>query len=80
MVPVRPKVHRSDGEWVEGKGFSPGELKEAGSSLTDAVRYHIPVDSRRKTVHDENVAVLKPIIDQKKAAAKAKLSEGKSKS
>jgi ribosomal protein L13E len=78
----RPRVLRSDGKQTQGKGFSREELKKAGLSLTEAVRYHIPVDPRRKTAHDENVEALKPVIEEKKAAvtAKAKKPKGKSKS
>jgi large subunit ribosomal protein L13e len=76
----RPKVLKSDGKETDGKGFSRGELKKAGLSLTEAVKYHIPVDPRRKTAHEENVEALKPIIEGKKAAAKSKKPTGKSKS
>ena len=79
MVTTRPTVLRNDGKEVEGKGFSPEELKKAGSSLTEAVRYHIPVDPRRKTAHDKNVETLKPILEEKKAAAKARQPKRKSK-
>jgi ribosomal protein L13E len=50
--------------------------------LTEAVKYHIPVDPRRKTAHEENVEALKPVIEEKKAAAaaKGKKPRGKSKS
>jgi ribosomal protein L13E len=78
----RPKVLRSDGKQTQGKGFSREELKKAGLSLTEAVKYHLPVDPRRKTAHKENVEALKPVIEEKKAAAaaKAKKPRGKSKS
>jgi len=77
---ARPKVFRSDGKQTQGKGFSREELKKAGLSLTEAVKYHIPVDPRRKTCHDENVEALRPIVKEKKAAVKAKKPKGKSKS
>jgi len=79
MAASRPLVHRRDGKQVEGKGFSLDELKKAGSSFAEAVRLHVPVDPRRRTVHDENVEALKPILMAKKSAAKAK-SKRKSKS
>jgi ribosomal protein L13E len=79
MATSRPRVHRRDGKQVEGKGFSLDELKKAGSSLTEAVRLRVPVDPRRRTVHDENVEALKPILMERKSAAKTK-SKGKSKS
>ena len=78
----RPRVLRSDGKQTQGKGFSREELKKVGISLTQAVRYHIPIDPRRKTTHDENVEALKPLIEEKKtaSAAKAKKLKRKSKS
>ena len=79
MSTSRPRVHRRDGKQVEGKGFSPGELKKAGTSLTEAVKLRVPVDPRRRTVHDENVKILKPVLDERKSAVKAK-SKRKSKS
>ena len=65
---------------MEGKGFSLDELKKAGSSLTEAVKLRIAVDPRRRTVHDENVEVLKPVLDAKRAAVRAKKPKVKSKS
>ena len=55
----------------KGKGFSRGELAEAGMTLHDAKIYNIPVDKRRRTSHSWNVqaliAVLKvvPLTDVK---------------
>ena len=80
MSTLRPKVHQRGGKQVEGKGFSLDELKKAGSSLTEAVKLRIAVDPRRRTVHDENVEVLKPVLDAKRAAVRAKKPKVKSKS
>jgi ribosomal protein L13E len=76
----RPQVQRRDGKQVEGKGFSLDELKKAGTSLTEAVKLHVPVDPRRRTVHDENVKALKPVLDEKRAAVRARKPRRKSKS
>lgn len=38
-----------------GKGFSIGELKEAGLTIDKAKALGISVDLRRKTIHNENV-------------------------
>lgn len=43
----------------KAKGFSLGELKEAGLTELQARRLKIPVDPRRKTVHPQNVASLR---------------------
>jgi ribosomal protein L13E len=80
MSTIRPTVHRRDGKHVEGKGFSPDELKKAGTSLTEAVKLRVPVDPRRRTVHDENVKALMPVLDEKRAAVRARKPKGKSKS
>ncbi len=80
MSTSRPRVLRRDGKQVEGKGFSLDELKKAGTSLTEAVKFHVPVDPRRRTVHDENVKTLKPVLNRKRAAVRARKSKRKSKS
>jgi len=48
--------------------------------LTEAVKLHVPVDPRRRTVHDENVKALKPVLDEKRAAMKSRKPKRKSKS
>jgi len=52
-------VARKDGKMRFGKGFSKGELKEAGVDFKQALRLTIPVDLRRRTRHEENVNVLR---------------------
>ncbi len=46
-------------KWRPGRGFSRGELREAGVSISAARRNGLPVDLRRKSVHPENVKILK---------------------
>jgi ribosomal protein L13E len=77
MVTAQPKVFRKAGRQHYGKGFSREELKRAGLNLKDALRLGIPVDSRRKTAHEENVKAVKTFLESKKAEYK---SRGKSKS
>jgi large subunit ribosomal protein L13e len=77
MVTVKPKVFKNAGKQRYGKGFSRQELRSAGLSLKDALRFGIPVDSRRKTAHEENVETVKTFLGSKKAKSK---SRGKSKS
>ncbi len=50
----------------KGKGYSSGELKEAGLTIQDAKRIGIYLDLRRKSVHAENVEYLKTIELKKK--------------
>ena len=55
---IFPLVQDARGVWRPGKGFSRGELREAGLSLTDASRLHIRFDKRRRNTHPVNVASL----------------------
>jgi|YelNatPaOPRAMG01_1025707.scaffolds.fasta_scaffold01424_9 large subunit ribosomal protein L13e len=52
----------------EGKGFSVGELRQAGVTFELAKKLGIRIDRRRKSVREENVKTLK---DAKEAYAKA---------
>lgn len=72
MENVKPKVFKKDGKQRFGKGFSRNELKKAGLSLKDALRFHIPVDSRRKTAHEENVSLIKSFLETVKTKVKPK--------
>ena len=47
----------------QGRGFSLGELKEAGVSKEQAKILGIYVDTRRKSIHKENVDLLKQYIE-----------------
>ena len=55
---IFPLVRDARGVWRPGKGFSRGELREAGLSLVDASRLHIRFDKRRQNTHAVNVASL----------------------
>ena len=72
MTIVKPKVFRRDGKQRHGRGFSRGELKKAGLSLKEALRLGIPVDSRRRTLHEENINLIKRFLEDTKAASKSK--------
>lgn len=43
----------------QGRGFSLGELKEAGLSVKEARRLGLYVDERRRSTHRENVEALR---------------------
>ncbi|MEM2930045.1 MAG: ribosomal protein L13e [Thermoproteota archaeon] len=45
--------------WRLARGFSLGELKEAGLTVDQARKLGLPLDSRRKSRHEENVKKLK---------------------
>lgn len=51
--------------WVKGKGFSYGELKEAGIDIKLAKKLRLPVDKRRKSVHERNIEFLRQLFIKK---------------
>jgi len=51
----------------DGKGFSLGELKEAGIPKDQAKILGIYIDERRRSVHKENVELLRQFIEAYKA-------------
>lgn len=53
--------------WRRARGFSPGELKEAGLTVDQARRLGLAVDLRRRSKHEENVKRLKDILSVKPA-------------
>jgi large subunit ribosomal protein L13e len=59
---VQSVVRKKGNRTKEGRGFSRGELKEAGIDVKRALRLDIPVDLRRKTKHEENVKRLKQYL------------------
>jgi len=56
---VQSIVLKRKGETRKGRGFSRGELKEAGLDSKQALKLGIPIDLRRKTKRKENVKILK---------------------
>lgn len=77
MMTVKPKVFKKGGKQRYGKGFSGEELKTVGLSFKEALKLGIPIDSKRRTSHEENVDAIKSFLKNTKAKAKRK---GKSKS
>ena len=47
----------------KGKGFSREELREVGLSFSEALKRKIPIDTRRSTKHEENVEILKTVLE-----------------
>ncbi|MDH5481981.1 MAG: ribosomal protein L13e [Candidatus Bathyarchaeota archaeon] len=72
MRTVKPKVLKKGGKQRYGKGFSKEELKKAGLNPKEALRLHIPIDSRRRTSYEENVDTIKNLLGNKKPASKPK--------
>ena len=74
MATVEPKVFKTSRKQRIGRGFSREELRKADSSPKEALRFGIRTDSKRKTIHEENVEALKAYLKDKKAAARAKVA------
>jgi large subunit ribosomal protein L13e len=76
MMKVESVVFKKNGKPRKGKGFSREELRIAGLSFREALKSGVPIDSRRRTIHKENVTAVKS-FKAKKTKSK---SSGKSKS
>ncbi len=66
MHHVKPKILKPDEKQRFGKGFSREELKKAGVNLAVARSIELPIDMRRRTVHDENVEAVKAYAAEEK--------------
>jgi large subunit ribosomal protein L13e len=51
----------------KGRGFSLGELREAGLTAEKARKLGIYVDKKRKSVHEWNISALKEYLEKLKA-------------
>lgn len=78
MTVTKPKIFKKDGKQRCGKGFSREELKKAGLSFKEALKLGIPVDSRRRTSHKENVKVARTFLKNRRSASKPKRRKPKS--
>jgi len=78
MTSIKPIIFKKDGKKRCGKGFSREELKKARLSLREALKLSIPIDSRRKTIHEENVNTIKKFSENKKASKPKKRRKSKS--
>ena len=61
----KPKAQamvKRDKKMRKGKGFSRGELAEVGLSFKRALKMEIPIDTKRKTHHKENIEILRDLI------------------
>jgi len=72
---IKSIVFKKDGKKRYGKGFSREELKKAGLNVREALKLSIPVDSRRKTVHEENVSTIKDFLKSNKKVSKPQKEE-----
>jgi len=71
METFKPLVFKKDGKQRVGKGFSLDELKAVGLNPKQALKLGIPIDTRRKTAHEENIEMLRKALEAKKEAGKS---------
>lgn len=62
MTGIKPIVLKKGAGIRFGKGFSINELKAAGVTVKWALRQGIPLDLRRRTLHEENVKNLQKLL------------------
>ena len=65
-------ITKRNGKKSTSRGFSLSELKKACLTKQDAKKIGVPLDLKRKSTHDENVATLKMHAEKAKAEAKPK--------
>ncbi len=74
MHHIKPSILKPNGKQKPGRGFSPNELAKAGVNRLQARQMGLPVDYRRRTAHEDNIASLKShaktAVQAKPAAAK----------
>jgi large subunit ribosomal protein L13e len=58
---ISPMIFRSE-TVREGRGFSLEEIRVVGLNAGEAEILGIPVDLRRKSMHEENVEILKEFV------------------
>lgn len=81
MTTAKPKIFKAREKQRFGRGFSRDELKKAGTDMKEALKLGLPLDPRRKTAHDDNVEIIKAVLQQqkKKTEKKPKKPQKKSK-
>jgi ribosomal protein L13E len=72
MHHIKAVITKQNGKQSTGRGFSPSELAKAGVNKQQAKQMGIPVDVKRKSAHDENIATLKAHAQKAQAEAKPK--------
>jgi large subunit ribosomal protein L13e len=64
MVRMISPIVKRGSKVKTGKGFSIGEIEEAGLNVGEARHLGAPVDQRRSTSYPENVEALKDWIEE----------------
>lgn len=79
MTMTKPKVFKRHRGRRPGKGFSLEELKKAGTNFKEAMNLRIPTDPKRRTAHEENIEMLKALLEDGKTGFKPRKTTRKSK-
>ncbi|MEM2849033.1 MAG: ribosomal protein L13e [Candidatus Bathyarchaeia archaeon] len=69
------KIPKAGYGFREGRGFSMGELKEAGLSVGKARMMGLYVDTRRRSIRKDNVEALKRFLKTLEAKDKTETSQ-----
>jgi ribosomal protein L13E len=72
MHHIKAVITKQNGKQSTGRGFSLSELAKAGLTRQDAKKIGIPLDVKRKSVHDENIQTLNAHAEKAKTQAQAK--------
>jgi large subunit ribosomal protein L13e len=80
MKTITAKIMKTDEKQRVGRGFSREELKQAGTTMADALKLKIPIDKRRKTAHEENIETVKTFLKSRKTEKPAPKPKRKAKS
>jgi len=72
MHHIKAVITKHNKKQSTGRGFSPTELAKAGVNKQQARQIGLPVDVKRKTAHDQNIACIKECAEKAKAEAAAK--------
>jgi ribosomal protein L13E len=72
MRQIKVVITKHNKKQSVGRGFSPTELEKAGVNKQQAKQIGLPVDVKRKSAHDQNIATIKELAEKAKAQAAAK--------
>ena len=68
----QPTVLKERGKQRRGKGFSRKELEKTGLNAREALKLGFPVDSRRRTAHQENINAIEACLEMERQQSNKK--------
>jgi ribosomal protein L13E len=75
MHHIKPSVLKHSGKEVQGKGFSPNEMKKACVNKNQMLKMKMPIDRKRKSAHEGNIAAIKAHCAELKSQEKPKVAQ-----